>query len=694
MKKLLLLLSILLLVGCTNLDQATYSDSYLEINDLGMEAMNSGHIEEAVKYFTKLTQMDDTKAIGYNNLGWALNDLGDFEKAVEALKQSIAIDPKYSYAYSNLGNAYSALEQDDLAEEAYINAVAFDRENSYAYYGLAVIYDLAGDYDLAIENYDLSINYMPDDVDTVYDKLYLMYEYGHYKDALYYIDDIIDTYNTYLLHEIKGLMLEELETEAVIIEYYSDLHEKFPDEVNTTLNLGVYYFYREDYNKALKAFHAYDNNEDNLNWIAYIYYLQGDYENGEKYALQLVRQYPDYYLGFETLADIYYEQTDYFKAIDAYEEAYNISGLPEYAHSVAYTYIDLQRYSRAIELSKAYLKNHPDYQDLLSDIAFAYYSMNDYENALIYLNQMNELMYDVDLEYYMAESYMNLDDYDQALEHINLYLDAYPDNTYALDIKDTLSNSSQLSLDKIQGYFDDYYLYQYNQDTFSAFEDPLNDQEVYKLIESAKETADPYTFVLTGEDYDYVQDESNNPLIIEVVDDRVYITFSRFDYSIDHLFIEAIDSIQNSEQTDLIIDLRYNTGGSTDSATNILNALLPDVLISQFIYKDGSSYPIYSDKSYVPFEDIYVLTSNYTASASEMVALGLKTYLDNVTIIGDTTYGKGVGQDTFNDPINNRLYCIVSHYWNVRQSNINEVGIEPDIYVVSDDLLDYLDAIE
>lgn len=51
------------------------------------------------------------------------------------------------------------------------------------------------------------------------------------------------------------------------------------------------------------------------------------------------------------------------------------------------------------------------------------------------------------------------------------------------------------------------------------------------------------------------------------------------------------------------------------------------------------------------FNNIYVLTNENSASCSKLVTLGLKTYLDNVTVIGKRTYGKGVGQLVYKDKI-------------------------------------------
>ncbi|MNJ44958.1 hypothetical protein D3C77_400320 [compost metagenome] len=68
--------------------------------------------------------------------------------------------------------------------------------------------------------------------------------------------------------------------------------------------------------------------------------------------------------------------------------------------------------------------------------------------------------------------------------------------------------------------------------------------------------------------------------------------------------------------------------------------------------------------------------------------------MPNVTIIGQDTYGKGVGQSVFEDKENKIMVIAVNHYWNVRQNNIMYSYISPDIYVKSSKLEDYMKAVK
>lgn len=127
-----------------------------------------------------------------------------------------------------------------------------------------------------------------------------------------------------------------------------------------------------------------------------------------------------------------------------------------------------------------------------------------------------------------------------------------------------------------------------------------------------------------------------------------------------------------------------------DSANHILDALLPECVTSMLIERDGYADSYYSNPDYVPFKQIYVLVDGNTASASELLTMGLSTYLPNVTVVGQKTYGKGVGQRVFEDKQNKLMILAVNHYWNVRQNNIMNSYISPDIYVKGSALEEYM----
>lgn len=124
-------------------------------------------------------------------------------------------------------------------------------------------------------------------------------------------------------------------------------------------------------------------------------------------------------------------------------------------------------------------------------------------------------------------------------------------------------------------------------------------------------------------------------------------------------------SFKSQGITDLVLDLRYNSGGSESSAIKLASLIGKNVttndLFTRWEYNDeltdyimgqswgGSSFflrKFTNEPNNIGNQlnggRLYVLTRSRTASASELIINGLKPYMD-VFIVGDTTTGKNVG---------------------------------------------------
>ncbi|WP_437919111.1 S41 family peptidase [Sphingobacterium sp. LRF_L2] len=128
-------------------------------------------------------------------------------------------------------------------------------------------------------------------------------------------------------------------------------------------------------------------------------------------------------------------------------------------------------------------------------------------------------------------------------------------------------------------------------------------------------------------------------------------------------FETIFKSFENAEGgaiTDLILDMRYNTGGYVSTAEYLANKIIGaqhagelmftyDVNTYLQQYKTGADASFAdtyfaSDNSTLDLNNVYVLVSEQTASAAELLINVLKPYV-NVVLIGETdrTYGKPVG---------------------------------------------------
>jgi carboxyl-terminal processing protease len=134
----------------------------------------------------------------------------------------------------------------------------------------------------------------------------------------------------------------------------------------------------------------------------------------------------------------------------------------------------------------------------------------------------------------------------------------------------------------------------------------------------------------------------------------------KYDKEMDNVF----NDFKAQGITDLVIDLRYNSGGSEVSAKNLASLIGPSVDDTKIFFKrqynskvedeilngsnsDGFLVSKFANKndnigSQLTDGRVYILTSSRTASASELIINALKPYMD-VYLIGATTYGKNVG---------------------------------------------------
>ena len=97
--------------------------------------------------------------------------------------------------------------------------------------------------------------------------------------------------------------------------------------------------------------------------------------------------------------------------------------------------------------------------------------------------------------------------------------------------------------------------------------------------------------------------------------------------------------------------------------------------------KNGNEEVIKSEKSKTITMPIMLLVNEYSASASEILAGILKENVENATLIGNTTYGKGVIQTLYPLTDGSGIKITTNEYFTPNHNEINKIGIEPDIKV-------------
>ena len=146
-------------------------------------------------------------------------------------------------------------------------------------------------------------------------------------------------------------------------------------------------------------------------------------------------------------------------------------------------------------------------------------------------------------------------------------------------------------------------------------------------------------------------------------------------------FHNCIEEVNKQGITNLIIDLRYNTGGSIELLGTIMQDLVPsNEKIFSLHKKDGTDIE-YSVKSHTDKDfNIVILVNSSSASCSEIMAGSLRD-LGLAILVGENTYGKGVIQDCIELRDHSILYLTSGHYYLPAGEPITEDGLTPDFVV-------------
>jgi carboxyl-terminal processing protease len=148
----------------------------------------------------------------------------------------------------------------------------------------------------------------------------------------------------------------------------------------------------------------------------------------------------------------------------------------------------------------------------------------------------------------------------------------------------------------------------------------------------------------------------------------------------------------------LIIDVRYNGGGSVEEATELAGIFIGGGPVAQEKSRDAKVHAIKSANRGTVFDGpLVILVNGYSASAAELLAGTLQDY-NRAVIIGSPTYGKATMQvvlpmDTTVTPENftqkhtdNYLKVTISKLYRVTGASAQFSGVQPDI--VLPDILD------
>lgn len=208
--------------------------------------------------------------------------------------------------------------------------------------------------------------------------------------------------------------------------------------------------------------------------------------------------------------------------------------------------------------------------------------------------------------------------------------------------------------------------------------------EAVALIKGPENTQVTLTIVRKGET-DYLEFtltrrkvEAPTVKLTMMEDDIAYIEITEFDeVSIDQ-FADALATARGSGMKGLILDLRGNPGGSVNAVVEMCRMILPEGMIVYTENKEGKRSEYTCDGKRKLEVPMTVLVDGNSASASEIMAGAIKDYGIG-TLVGTTTFGKGIVQQIISFRDGSAVKITISSYFTPKGNNIHGIGIEPDV---------------
>lgn len=216
----------------------------------------------------------------------------------------------------------------------------------------------------------------------------------------------------------------------------------------------------------------------------------------------------------------------------------------------------------------------------------------------------------------------------------------------------------------------------------------ITDTELPDVVSMIKDNEDKdvvLTIQRKGEDTQEITVKVSNvelPSVFgEMLDENTgYIQITEFKGVTVEQYEEVFAELKEQGMERLVVDLRDNPGGLLNVVCDILRDILPEGLIVYTEDKNGNRSEETCDGKNPLDMPLAVLVNGNSASASEIFAGAVKDYGIG-TIVGTTTYGKGVVQSIRQLSDGSAVKLTIANYYTPKGNSINKNGIRPDVEV-------------
>lgn len=213
----------------------------------------------------------------------------------------------------------------------------------------------------------------------------------------------------------------------------------------------------------------------------------------------------------------------------------------------------------------------------------------------------------------------------------------------------------------------------------------LSTEEISKKVRGETGTEVTISVVRDGEEKSFTMEReviNNVSAYYEVQGSTAIVTITRFDTDTGKVVQGFAKEFINKGVNKVILDLRNNGGGYVSAAQDLLGLWIDGkkVFLQKSKHFGNAITSTASGQAILGNMKTIVLVNKSTASASEIVAGALQDY-KKATILGETTYGKGVVQNLYDLSGGTLLKVTTAEWYTPEDRSIHKTGITPDVEV-------------
>ena len=213
----------------------------------------------------------------------------------------------------------------------------------------------------------------------------------------------------------------------------------------------------------------------------------------------------------------------------------------------------------------------------------------------------------------------------------------------------------------------------------------LSVDEIAKKVRGEAGSEVTVTIVRDGKEKSFTMKRetiNNVSAYVEYDGKTAIVTVTRFDNDTGTMVQKFAQDFASKGIKKVVLDLRGNGGGYVSAAQDLMSLWLDGEksLIQKSKHSGDSVSSTSSGRAILKDMKTVVLVNGSTASASEIVAGALQDY-GKATIVGETTYGKGVVQTLYQLSGGSLLKVTTAEWYTPKDRSINKTGITPDIEV-------------